>query len=173
MCSSDLKFIADHDRTLVAIFMPISKPTYTVHVSSAQGGTVEGSGSYEEGELITVNATPDNDYRFLYWEENGEQVSTDETFTFTADRDRTLVAKFTPIPKPTYTVQVSSTQGGVAEGSGSYKEGETVTVNAVPDNGYRFRRWEENSVQVSTEARYSFAAETDRMLVAVDRKSVV
>ena len=160
-------FIADHGRTIVAIFMPISKPTYTVHVSSAQGGTVEGSGSYEEGELITVNATPDNDYRFLYWEENGEQVSTDETFTFTADRDRTLVAKFTPIPKPTYTVQVSSTQGGVAEGSGSYKEGETVTVNAVPDNGYRFRRWEENSVQVSTEARYSFAAETDRMLVAV------
>ena len=160
-------FIADHDRTIVAIFMPISKPIYTVHVSSAQGGTVEGSGSYEEGELITVNATPDNDYRFLYWEENGEQVSTDETFTFTADRDRTLVAKFTPIPKPTYTVQVSSTQGGVAEGSGSYKEGETVTVNAVPDNGYRFRRWEENSVQVSTEARYSFAAETDRMLVAV------
>ena len=160
-------FIADHDRTIVAIFMPISKPTYTVHVSSAQGGTVEGSGSYEEGELITVNATPDNDYHFLYWEENGEQVSTDETFTFTADRDRTLVAKFTPIPKPTYTVQVSSTQGGVAEGSGSYKEGETVTVNAVPDNGYRFQCWEENSVQVSTEARYSFAAETDRMLVAV------
>ena len=163
----NFKFIADHDRTIVAIFMPTSKPTYTVHVSSAQGGTVEGSGSYEEGELITVNATPDNDYRFLYWEENGEQVSTDETFTFTADRDRTLVAKFTPIPKPTYTVQVSFTQGGVAEGSGSYKEGETVTVNAVPDNGYRFRRWEENSVQVSTEARYSFAAETDRMLVAV------
>ncbi len=160
-------FIADHDRTIVAIFMPISKPTYTVHVSSAQGGTVEGSGSYEEGELITVNATPDNDYRFLYWEENGEQVSTDETFTFTADRDRTLVAKFTPIPKPTYTVQVSSTQGGVAEGSGSYKEGEAVTVNAVPDNGYRFQCWEENGVQVSTEARYSFAAETDRTLVAV------
>lgn len=160
-------FIADHDRTIVAIFMPISKPTYTVHVSSAQGGTVEGSGSYEEGELITVNATPDNDYRFLYWEENGEQVSTDETFTFTADRDRTLVAKFTPIPKPTYTVQISSTQGGVAEGSGSYKEGEAVTVNAVPDNGYRFQCWEENGVQVSTEARYSFAAETDRTLVAV------
>ncbi len=160
-------FIADHDRTLVAIFMPISKQTYTVHVSSTQGGTVEGSGSYEKGELITVNATPDNDYRFLYWKENGEQVSTDETFTFLADRDRTLVAKFTPIPKPTYTVQVSSTQGGVAEGSGSYKGGEAVTVNAVPDNGYRFQCWEENGVQVSTEARYSFAAETDRMLVAV------
>ena len=49
----------------------------------------------------------------------------------------------------------------------AYKEGEAVTVNAVPDNGYRFQCWEENSVQVSTEARYSFAAETDRMLVAV------
>lgn len=160
-------FIADHDRTLVAKFTPIPKPTYTVQVSSTQGGVAEGSGSYEEGELITVNATPDNDYRFLHWEENGEQVSTDETFTFTADHDRTLVAIFMPISKPTYTVHVSSTQGGTVEGSGSYKEGETVTVNAVPDAGYRFLRWEENGVQVSTEARYSFAAETDRTLVAV------
>lgn len=172
---ASLTFTVTNDRTLTAIFEPISepapgptpKPSYTINVSAAEGGTASGGGEYEQGSSVTLTATPENGYRFIAWTENDEQISTDETFTFTADRDRTLVAKFTPIPKPTYTVQVSSTQGGVAEGSGSYKEGETVTVNAVPDNGYRFRRWEENSVQVSTEARYSFAAETDRMLVAV------
>lgn len=160
-------FIADHDRTLVAAFMPIPKPTYTVHVSSTQGGVTEGGGSYQGGEFITVKAIPDAGYHFLYWEESGIQVNTDEVFAFIVDCDRTLVANFAPIPKSIYTIHVSSTQGGTVEGSGSYEEGELITVNASPDNGYRFLYWEENGAQVSTEVRYSFAAETDRMLVAV------
>ena len=173
--AANLTFTVTSDRTLTAIFEPISepapgptpKPTYTINVSTAEGGTASGGGEYEQGSSVTLTATPENGYRFIAWTENDGQISTDENYTFIADHDRTIVAIFMPISKPTYTVQVSSTQGVVAEGSGSYKEGETVTVNAVPDNGYRFRRWEENSVQVSTEARYSFAAETDRMLVAV------
>ena len=172
---ASLTFTVTNDRTLTAIFEPISepapgptpKPTYTINVSAAEGGTASGGGEYEQGSSVTLTATPENGYRFIAWTENDEQISTDENYTFIADHDRTIVAIFMPISKPTYTVHVSSAQGGTVEGSGSYKEGETVTVNAVPDNGYRFRRWEENSVQVSTEARYSFAAETDRMLVAV------
>ena len=173
--AANLTFTVTSDRTLTAIFEPISepapgptpKPTYTINVSTAEGGTASGGGEYEQGSSVTLTATPENGYRFIAWTENDEQISTDENYTFIADHDRTLVAIFMPISKPTYTVHVSSAQGGTVEGSGSYKEGETVTVNAVPDNGYRFRRWEENSVQVSTEARYSFAAETDRTLVAV------
>ena len=173
--AANLTFTVTSDRTLTAIFEPISEPapgptpkhTYTISVSAAEGGTASGGGEYEQGSSVTLTATPANGYRFIAWTENDEQISTDENFKFIADHDRTLVAIFMPISKPTYTVHVSSAQGGTVEGSGSYKEGETVTVNAVPDNGYRFRRWEENSVQVSTEARYSFAAETDRMLVAV------
>lgn len=162
-----ITIIVERDLSLVANFKPISKPTYTINVSTTEGGTVSGEGEYEQGSSVTLTAIPANGYRFIAWTENDEQISTDENFKFIADHDRTLVAIFMPISKPTYTVHVSSAQGGTVEGSGSYKEGETVTVNAVPDNGYRFRRWEENSVQVSTEARYSFAAETDRMLVAV------
>lgn len=172
---ASLTFTVTNDRTLTAIFEPISepapgptpKPTYTINVSTAEGGTASGGGEYEQGSSVTLTATPENGYRFIAWTENDEQISTDENYTFIADHGRTIVAKFTPIPKPTYTVQVSSTQGGVAEGGGSYKEGEFITVNAVPDAGYRFLRWEENGVQVSTEARYYFAAETDRTLVAV------
>lgn len=41
--------------------------------------------------------------------------------------------------EPTYTVQVSATEGGTVEGqSGEYKEGETVVFTAVPADGYYF-----------------------------------
>ena len=171
---ASLTFTVTSDRTLTAIFEPISepapgptpKPTYTINVSTAEGGTASGGGEYEQGSSVTLTATPENGYRFIAWTENDEQISTDENYTFIADHDRTIVAIFMPIPKPIYTIHVSSTQGGTIGGSGSYKEGEVVTVNAIPDNGYRFLCWEENGVQVSIEVRFSFVAETDRTLVA-------
>ena len=162
-----ITFVVDRDRTLVANFTPIPKPFYTINVSATIGGTVSGGGEYEQGNSVTLIATPGNDYLFMGWTENGEQVSTDENFTFIAEQDRTLVANFTLIPKPTYTIHVSATQGGTVEGGGQYEEGKLITVNAVPDNSYRFLRWEENGVQVSTEVRYSFAAEADRTLAAI------
>lgn len=172
---ASLTFTVTSDRTLTAIFEPISepapgptpKPTYTINASTAEGGTVSGGGEYEQGSCVTLTAIPESEYLFMGWTENGEQVSTDENFTFTAEQDRTLVANFELVPKPTYTVQVNSTQGGAAEGGGSYEEGEFITVNAVPDAGYRFLRWEENGKQVCTEIRYSFTAEANRTLIAV------
>ncbi len=160
-------FVVEQDRTFVANFEPISNPTYTVQVISTQGGTVEGGGSYEKGTYIMVNAVPDNGYRFLCWEEDGEQAIPDANITFMVYRNRTLVAVFEPIPKPVYTIQVNSTQGGAIDGGGSYTEGESVTVTATSDAGYRFLRWEENGQQVSTEARYSFTAEANRTLAAI------
>ena len=162
-------FIADCDRTIIAYFMP----TCTISVGATVGGTIstgttaEGTsggcgGEFLKGSSVTYTAIPDSGYLFAGWTENGEQVSTDENFTFIAEQDRTLVANFTLIPKPTYTIHVSATQGG-----GQYEEGKLITVNAVPDNSYRFLRWEENGVQVSTEVRYSFAAEADRTLAAI------
>lgn len=167
--SSDERFtfVVGQDRTLVANFEPIPKSTYTVQVSSTQGGTVEGGGICEEGNFITVNAVPDNGYRFSCWEENGEQVSTSENLIFMVDRNRTLVANFEPIPKSIYTIHANATQGGGVDGGGSYTEGESVTVTATSDAGYRFLRWEENGQQVSTEARYSFTAEANRTLAAI------
>ena len=138
--------------------LPIS-----INVSTTEGGTVSGEGEYEQGSSVTLTAIPANGYRFIAWTENDEQISTDENFKFIADHDRTLVAIFMPISKPTYTVHVSSAQGGTVEGSGSYEEGELITVNATPDNDYRFLYWEENGEQVSTDETFTFT----------DRKSVV
>ena len=49
----------------------------------AEGGTVTGAGIYQEGDICTLSATPNQGYAFTNWTENGEVVSTDASYTFT------------------------------------------------------------------------------------------
>lgn len=66
---------------------------YTVNLNG-NGGTVNGSGSFRENTEITVTAVPDKGYSFVRWEENGKEVSTNESYTFTVTANRTLTAVF-------------------------------------------------------------------------------
>lgn len=94
----------------VTIVEPVV-PTYTISVSAnpAVGGTVTGGGTYNENASVTVTATANNYYTFVKWTENGEQVSTDASYTFTATSDRTLVAEFEEV---IYTVQIEPGESG-------------------------------------------------------------
>ena len=73
-----------------------SGSSYTISVSAnpASGGTVSGGGSYQSGTSATVNATANSDFSFVNWTENGSQVSTTTSYTFTVNDNRTLVANF-------------------------------------------------------------------------------
>lgn len=164
-------FTVNGNRKLTAVFEPVPNPTFHIELSATQGGTVSGGGNYEEGTSITICATPDEDCQFLYWTENGEQVSTEDTYSFTVAGDRTLTAVFDEIPvpdsKPVCEIHVTATPGGAAAGGGSFAEGESVTVEATPDKGYRFLYWTEDNQPVCNEASYSFPAKNSRSLVAV------
>ena len=100
-------FTVNANHNLVANFTYIP-PTYTVSVSAnpANGGNVTGDDTYEEGQSCTVTATPNDNYTFNNWTENGEVISSDANYTFTVNENHNLVANFTYIP-PTYTVSVS------------------------------------------------------------------
>lgn len=50
---------------------------------------------------------------------------------------------------------------------GTYDEGESVTVTAAANSGYRFVGWTEDGTTVSTEATYTFTVGADRTLTAV------
>lgn len=95
----------------VTIVEPVTT-TYTISVSAdpAEGGTVSGGGTYDENEAVTVTATESDNYSFVKWTENGEQVSTDASYTFTATADRTLVAVF-EAEEVIYTVTVEPGDG--------------------------------------------------------------
>ena len=50
--------------------------------------------------------------------------------------------------EPTYTVQVTATEGGTVEGqNGEYKEGETVVFTAIPAADYYFTKWSDGSTE--------------------------
>jgi hypothetical protein len=66
-------------------------------------GTVSKSGHYfMPGASATVNAVPATNYAFVNWAENGSQVSTSASYTFTVDHNTNLVANFTVSEKRIY-----------------------------------------------------------------------
>ena len=68
--------------------------TVTATSSNTEHGTVTGGGEFNYGESCTVTATHNDDYFFVNWTENGTEVSSSASYTFTVTIDRNLVANF-------------------------------------------------------------------------------
>jgi len=160
-------FTVEADRTLTAVFEKISDYTVTVSADPQDGGTVTGGGTYQEGESVIVTATPMDEYRFVNWTENNEEVSPDASYTFTVESDRTLTAVFEKITNYTVTVSANPQEGGTVTGGGTYQDGTSVTVTATVKDGYRFLNWTEDGNNVSTDANYNFNVMANRTLTAV------
>ena len=156
------------NRTLVANFQA-QPQTFTISVSAnpSNGGTVTGGGTYQQGQQCTVTASPATGFTFLRWTENGTQVSTNASYTFTVTGNRTLVAQFQAVPQ-NYNISVSAnpSNGGTVTGGGTYQQGQSCTVHATANTGYTFNNWTENGNVVSTNANYTFTVTGNRTLVA-------
>ncbi len=159
-------FTVNGNRTLVANFTA-QPQNYTISVSAnpAEGGTVTGGGSYQQGQTCTVHATPATGYNFVRWTENGSSVSTNPNYSFTVTGNRTLVAQF---EGQSYYIATSSnpSNGGTTSGNGLYTHGQQCTVTATPAEGYAFENWTEGGSQVSTDASYTFTVTSGHNFVA-------
>jgi hypothetical protein len=170
--NASYSFTVTSERNLVANFAKVSETgpvTITTSANPTGGGTTTGGGSYAQGATVTVNASPTAGFVFTHWTDNGVQVATTPSYSFTASSSRELVAHFAAATAPsTVTITTSSTptNGGTTSGGGTYAQGGSVTVTAVPNSGFSFRDWRENGVVVSTAASYSFTAISNRALVA-------
>ena len=140
--------------------------TVTTTAYPEEGGTVEGAGSYLEGETCTLTATAADDYQFIHWTENGEVVSAENPYSFEVTGNRTLVAVFGSTIPVSINVSASPNSGGTVSGGGAYLFGQTCTVTATPNANWAFDNWTENGTVVSTEPTYSFEIEGERTLVA-------
>ena len=74
--------------------IPTESFNITVSVNPAQAGTASGGGEYQFGETCTVSVRVNEGYTFTGWTENGNVVSTELSFSFTATCARDLVANF-------------------------------------------------------------------------------
>ena len=91
--SSYTHTIASHDEILTAVFETAGYQISTT-ASPRSGGSVSGSGGYTHGEEVTVEASPAEGYYFVNWTENGGELTSEKSFSFTADKNRDLVANF-------------------------------------------------------------------------------
>lgn len=71
------------------------------------------------------------------------------------------------VEKYTVTLLVDPASGGIASGGKTVASGVNITVTAAPSDGYKFDRWQENGVTVSTDMAYTFTVTGDRTLTAV------
>ncbi len=71
------------------------------------------------------------------------------------------------------TVTVNPANIGSVTGAGTYEIGETCTLVATPNSGYRFVNWTENNEVVSMNATYQFTVNANRDLVANFEEYVV
>ena len=161
-----LVFVATADRDLTVYFVeePPEPTQYTITVNVEGEGTVTGDGVYDEDDEVTLTATAETGWEFLHWSDTGG-VYLDNPYVFSAESDRDLDAVFieeTPTPTE-YTVTVTQTTGGVVAGGGIYEEGQEAELTAIPDSGWTFVKWSDDT----TENPYVFEVTGNVALSAV------
>ena len=136
-----------------------------VTVRDANEASVILSEPVERNRQIELEAIADDGFRFVEWTENGESVSADASYTFSATEDRSLTASFEAI-EPEVSLDSDPEDGGTVSGGGTFTWDEEVTVTAEPEDGFRFVEWTEDGESVSSDASYTFSAKENRSLSA-------
>ncbi len=133
--------------TYTAYFEANAPTQYTITVTSANPtmGTVTGGGTYNEGATATLTATANNGYHFTQWQDGNTQ----NPRTVTVTGNATYTASFEANPPTQYTITVTSANPtmGTVTGGGTYNDGATATLTAMPNAGYHFVRWQDGNTQ--------------------------
>jgi hypothetical protein len=143
-------------------------PQVTVTANPVAGGVTAGGGTFAQGSVTTVTATPNTGYTFTNWTVNGVVVSTSSSYQATLAGNVALVANFAVVTPGKFAVVLSSNPvaGGKTTGSGAYNAGSDVTVTATPNAGYTFVNWTDGGVAASVSPAYTFPLNSNRTLVA-------
>ena len=153
---AEYSFAVTGNRSLVANFTS-QEYTITATAEPEEGGTVDGSGGYNNGDECTLTATANEGYEFLNWtKEDGTIVSTDPVYAFTVTETAAFVAHFQAI---IYTISASAypENGGTVSGGGDdFHYGDECSLTATAASGYRFVNWTKDDTVVHGEPTYSF-----------------
>ena len=161
---ANFTFTVNSNRTLVANFTQ-QQYTITATADPVNGGNVTGGGTFNYGNSCTLNATPAAGYTFVNWTKNGQQVSTNATYTFTVTESAAYVAHF-QLQSFTVNVTADPAEGGTVAGGGTFNYGETCTVTATANEGYTFVNWMTGMFSVSNEISYTFTVTSNVNLTA-------
>ncbi|WII07630.1 hypothetical protein PED39_00085 [Methanomassiliicoccales archaeon LGM-RCC1] len=147
---------------------------HVVTANSSYGGTITPSGRIlvQDGNSITFTLTPMAGYVLSGITVDGKTVrSYGLTFTLSDIRDdHAVYATFRHIEPPTptfYRLTVDQpAHGTITPSSGLVREGSTVNVNVIPDDGYYVAGIYVDGTKVTTSSTYSFRMYGDHTVSA-------
>lgn len=155
---------------------PVIEYTITLGVNDTAMGSVSGAGTYEEGSVVTVTATPNPGYRFVMW---SDSVTTATRQVTLRDSNITLIAYFEAYAPDTvwHTITINpvmndgSHYDGLADmvhGAGTYADGDTVTLEGeVHGCGISFVYWITPAGDTLYDNPYTFVIHSDVSMTAV------
>jgi len=141
----------DAGKSIVADFSQLSYPLSIIKTGSGSvkvNGTLHSlpwSDVFLSGTQVTLEAVPASGWRFDGW--SGNATWQDKTLTVTMSGPKNLTATFS---EDTFTLSLAKVGEGSVKvkgtlwslpWSGQFTTGSQVTLEAVPDDGWEFKRW--------------------------------
>ena len=92
----------DSDKNVTVEFelIPATQYDLTASVTGGNGTVTPTSGTYDQGTIVTLTATPDAGYRVLTWGGTDDDASTLNTNAVTMDSDKNVTVEFEPLQVP-------------------------------------------------------------------------
>jgi len=133
--------------TVYAMWSNVSSYKLSINANPTVGGSVSPSSlsNILAGTPVVIEAIPNNGYKFIKWiVDNGEAVIANEnnkTTTVILTSDATIKAEFQSNIK--LTVEKNLEAGGTINpiSKSDIATGESISISAVPNSGYRFVSW--------------------------------
>ena len=165
-------FVPTASATYTAVFRTRKQFALTLQAEPEDGGSLTSEGDDEgtilEGRTIKVTATANEHFNFVAWLNTADDtLSKKAEYEFTATKNTTLRAIFTPrIYKVTLEVQPEEDYGTV-KGAGNYNGGTTRRIVATPRAGYTFLYWKDLAgTTLTTDTAYTFTLTRDMFFTA-------
>ncbi|MDZ7373240.1 MAG: right-handed parallel beta-helix repeat-containing protein [candidate division KSB1 bacterium] len=136
--------VVDDNKRVVAVFVfDPALDEVALHVQVVGQGRVEldpPGGIYPRGSRVTVQAVPATGWHFVGWEKGLAGSSLRDSLFLT--QDTLVIARFAPLPRVQLALWVNG-RGRVElhPRGGTYFVGDTVTLVAVPEEGWQFTGW--------------------------------
>lgn len=96
--------LMDVAKTVTAVFEEDTIPQYTLTLTAGPGGSVSGSGNYNELTHVTISAMPDPGYQFVGWTGGNPLDSQSAHTSVFMDASQSIQASFEPVPATAATV---------------------------------------------------------------------
>ncbi|MHC4227385.1 MAG: InlB B-repeat-containing protein [Planctomycetota bacterium] len=129
--------VMEADKSVTAGF---AIKTYSLTTTAVDGSVTKSpdQAGYNHGETVTLEAVPNTGHSFTSW--SGDLSGATNPATLTMDTDKSVAAGFA---LKAYSLTVAAVGGSVARSpaQAGYNHGETVTLEAVPNEGYSFTNW--------------------------------